>query len=316
MSSSSLDRYRLDWLMSFLAVVDFGGFAAAAENTYRAQSRVSAHVAELEKQLGAVLLDRRERPVRLTEAGVAFLEYARRTLSALDAGVSSVQEVLGLLRGTVTLGLYPSAGAAFAPKLFRAFAQIHPEVRISLLEAPAFELTTALQSGEIEVAIRPLLPAPMDESIQHYRLWEEPLVAVLPEDDPLIGDFLPLVALAERPVVTIGRPGGEAEVADEVGRAFHASGLSPHVVIRTNAPQTLVAMAREGLGIGVTNLLAATISDTTGTAVVPLRESGNRRQVGVFWNAARPIQPAARALIDTIVQLPVPEAVQRFQRRM
>ena len=71
MTNGKLDGYRLEWLTSFLAVVDFGGFAVAAENTYRAQSRISSHVAELEKHLGAVLFDRRERPVRLTEAGVA-----------------------------------------------------------------------------------------------------------------------------------------------------------------------------------------------------------------------------------------------------
>ena len=77
MSTRSVDGYRLEWLTSFLAVVDFGGFAAGAEATYRSQPRVSAHVAQLERHLGVVLIDRHERPVRLTEAGIAFLEHAR-----------------------------------------------------------------------------------------------------------------------------------------------------------------------------------------------------------------------------------------------
>ena len=71
MSTRSVDGYRLEWLTSFLAVVDFGGFAAGAEATYRSQPRVSTHVAQLERHLGVVLMDRHERPVRLTEAGIA-----------------------------------------------------------------------------------------------------------------------------------------------------------------------------------------------------------------------------------------------------
>lgn len=104
MSTRSVDGYRLGWLTSFLAVVDFGGFAAGAEATYRSQPRVSTHVAQLERHLGVVLIDRHERPVRLTEAGIAFLEHARAVVRSLETGTASVQAVLGMRRGQVRLG--------------------------------------------------------------------------------------------------------------------------------------------------------------------------------------------------------------------
>ncbi|MGO1511218.1 MAG: helix-turn-helix domain-containing protein [Actinomycetales bacterium] len=72
MESGPIDNYRFEWLNSFLAVVDFGGFAAAAENTYRSQPRISSHVADLERHLGAQLFDRKARPVRLTEGSSPF----------------------------------------------------------------------------------------------------------------------------------------------------------------------------------------------------------------------------------------------------
>jgi DNA-binding transcriptional LysR family regulator len=271
-----LDGYKLEWLTSFLAVVDFGGFAAAAENSFRSQPRISTHVADLEKHLGAVLFDRRERPVRLTDAGIAFLEHARRVLNSLDSGVSSVQAVLGLLRGGVRLGWHPSAGAAF----------------------------------------RPMLPAPRESGLQHHPLWEEPLVAVVPEGHDLAErEYVSVVDLAAHPVITIGPSGAEADSMHEIHRAFMQASVTPTIAYRTNIPQTLVSLAREGLGVGVTNLLAAAVSDTSGVRVIPLKESGNRRQVAVFWNTARPLQPASRALIDLVVQLPVPAAVQQHQRR-
>lgn len=316
MSGPSLDGYRLEWLTSFLAVVDYGGFAAAAENTFRSQPRISVHVADLERQLGAVLFDRRERPVRLTEAGVAFLEHARRVLSSLDAGVSSVQAVIGLLRGRVRLGWYPSAGAAFGPVLLREFAAQFPGVAVTLNESSTNELAAALHSGEIDVAIRPLLPTPREPSIQHHPLWEEPLVAVVPEQHPLAeNEYVAIAELAKHPIITIGAGPADADNIHEIHRAFMQAGVTPTITHRTNLPQTLVGLAREGLGVGVTNLLAASVSETNGTRVIPLRDSGNRRQVGVFWNSARPLQPASRALIDLIVQLPAPSAVQQYQRR-
>lgn len=315
MIAGSAEGYRLEWLTSFLAVVDFGGFAAAATATFRSQPRISTHVADLEKHLGAVLLDRRERPVRLTEAGIAFIEHARAVLRDLEAGSSSVQAVLGVLRGRVRLGLYPSAGAAFGPDLLREFSQLYPDVAVSLYEGSAEELAAALHNGDADVAIRPLLPAPREPSLQHHTLWEEPLVAVLPIEHPLAGaDYLALSELADYPIVTIGGIRTGVDGQHEVSRGFLAAGLSPTITYQTNEPQTLVGMARAGLGIGLTNLLATSVSDTSGTHVIPVQDSGNRRHVGVFWDTARATQPATRALIDLVVQMPVPAAVRQYQR--
>ncbi|MFI7500737.1 LysR family transcriptional regulator [Streptomyces sp. NPDC049687] len=81
---------RLEWFVSFLAVVDTGSFGAAAEATHRSQPRVSMHVAALEREAGVALFDRRKRPVALTDAGAALAEHARRIVfaTALTGGVS------------------------------------------------------------------------------------------------------------------------------------------------------------------------------------------------------------------------------------
>lgn len=315
MAANSIDNYRLDWLLSFLAVVDHGGFAAAAESTYRSQPRVSAHVAELERQLGTQLFDRKERPVRLTEAGITFLEYARRVVNDLEAGVSSVHAVVGILQGRVRLGWYGSVGAAFGPALLNEFSTIYPGIKVTLVEGSSEELAEALRDDELDVAIRPLLPATKDPALQHHTLWEEPLVAVLPDGHPLTGrPYVSLMELAEHPLITIGTD-EDTSRQDEVHSTFLSAGITPRISHRTNMPQTLVGMARGGLGLGLTNLLAASVSDTAGMQIIPVKDASHRRQVCVFWNSSRALHPASRALIDLIAQSPVPEPVQRYQRR-
>ncbi|MGC5616062.1 LysR family transcriptional regulator [Georgenia sp. Z1491] len=315
MDTGSIDNYRLEWLSSFLAVVDFGGFAVAAEHTYRSQPRISTHVGELEKHLGAQLFDRKARPVRLTEAGMAFLEHARRVVRDLEAGTSSVQAVIGVLKGRVRLGWYPSVSAAFGPALLSTFTELYPGISVELVETPTSQLTTALREGEADIAIRPLLPATTEPTLQHHVLWEEPLVAIVPDGHSLADrDYIPLSELAEHPIVTYGSD-TDAIGNNEVDRALLAAALSPRIVQRTNDPLTLVGLAAAGLGVGLTNLLAASLGRPQGVTVVPLRDAATRRQVCVFWDSAHPQQPATRALVDLIAQFPVPDVVQLYQRR-
>lgn len=317
MSSGADDNLKIEWITSFLAVVDHGGFAAAAGQTFRSQPRISSHVGDLERALGARLFDRKERPVRLTEAGIAFLGHARALLRELDAARSSVQAVLGVLRGRVRLGTFPSAGAAFVPELLTTFRTQHPQVSVTLIEGTPAELTDALASGEADIALRPLSPPPTETSIRYQTLWEEPLVALVPADSPMAtADFLSLREIAQEPLITYGsgrKDGGDP--LDEISRALTAANVHATVAYRSNDPQTLANLTRARLGIGLTNLLSASICSTDGLTVVPILESGNRRQVGVFWDSSHAMQPAARALMHLITQVPVPPAIAQYQRR-
>ncbi|WP_017883983.1 LysR family transcriptional regulator [Leucobacter sp. UCD-THU] len=317
MSGAAEGNLKIEWIASFLAVVDHGGFAAAATHTFRSQPRISAHIGDLERSLGAELFDRKGRPVRLTEAGIAFLGHARALLREVDAARSSVQAVLGVLRGRVKLGTFPSAGAAFVPDLLTTFRTQHPQVAVSLVEGTPAELVEALGSGEADIALRPLSPPPAESSIRYQTLWEEPLVALVPEESPMAAaTFLSLREIAQEPLVTYGgarKEGGES--LDEVSRALTAASVHASIAYRSNDPQTLVNLTRARLGIGLTNLLSASVTDTAGLAVVPILESGNRRQVGVFWDSAHAMQPATRALMHLITQFPVPQAIAQYQRR-
>ncbi|MGO1562402.1 MAG: LysR family transcriptional regulator [Actinomycetaceae bacterium] len=313
--ASGIDNYRFEWLTSYLSVVDFGGFAAAAEHTFRSQPRISSHIADLERHLGAQLFDRKARPVRLTDAGVAYLEHARRVVQDLEAGTTSVQHVIGHLRGRVRLGWYPSVGAAFGPDLLVKFGELYPGVSVELVETAAPFLATALREGDADLALRPLLPVVAEPTLQHHVLWEEPLVAVVPTGHALAGrDYVALAELAEHRIITNGSD-YESHGPNEVDRAVLSAGLTPAIALRTNDPGTLVSLARAGLGVGLTNLLAADVAATPADVVVPVKDAGSRRQVCVFWDSSAPQQPAARALVDLVSQMPVPRAVQRYQRR-
>lgn len=96
-------NYRIDCIISFVAVAHHGGFSAAAKALYRSQPRVSSHVADLEQELGTLLLDRSGHPARLTPEGRALLPHAEEILWSLAVlrsdEVQTVPVMLASLQG-------------------------------------------------------------------------------------------------------------------------------------------------------------------------------------------------------------------------
>jgi DNA-binding transcriptional LysR family regulator len=309
----------IDWLETFVAVVDNGGFSAAAVAVHRSQSRVSAHVAALEQALGTPLFDRRHRPVQLTDAGEAYLPHAREVLAALDRGMAGIESVVGVTKGHVVLGSYPSASAAFLPRLIRRFTERYPQVRVDLTEPPTLDLAASLPNGELHLALRAVAPTQNTEGFACRPLWREPLVAVLPEDHELADEPEPLETslVLRHPLITIGGP-AHPETRYEANAFFERTDSRPHIAWQTDQPQTLANFVRAGLGLGVTNALAMEVSDTAGLRTARIGALADGRTVGVFWDPYRYMPRAARALLEFMLREPVPPGtypVQADERR-
>ena len=106
----------LKWLRSFLVVAEEASFTRAAARVHVAQPGVSAQVRRLESELGQRLLDRSGRTVRLTEAGAAVLPFARAALDAVAQGRLAVDDLAGLVRGQVTIGMVSGCALPITPE--------------------------------------------------------------------------------------------------------------------------------------------------------------------------------------------------------
>src|ERR1035437_10541963 len=89
----------------FIAVAEEANFTRAAERVHISQSGVSAQIRQLERELGATLIDRSGRAATVTTAGAAALDPARAALACVDAVRKAVDEVTGLIRGRLTVGM-------------------------------------------------------------------------------------------------------------------------------------------------------------------------------------------------------------------
>jgi DNA-binding transcriptional LysR family regulator len=117
----------------FVRVVDEGGFTAAGRALRLPKSSVSRSVALLEEELGARLLQRSTRKLRLTEAGSAFYERASRGLAGVQEAAAAVADLQGLLRGPIKITAPSDAGVWLLAPLVARFVADHPGVHIELI---------------------------------------------------------------------------------------------------------------------------------------------------------------------------------------
>lgn len=303
-------QLRVDRFRSLVAVARHGSFSAAAEALQLSQPRVSTHVADLERVFKTTLVDRSRKPIALTESGRRLADYAGRIVEALADADVTVTVPSDRLAGRVVIGMYPSAAAAVFPPLLAELTAEHPELRMNLWEGATLELDDALIAGDIDLAVRPTVPAPdAGDRLSSMPLWSEPLVAVVRSDDPLVAGVedgrLRLAELAARDLITIGNPAVPERHAGpyESHLAFAEAGLRPRVTQQTNQPQTLLALVAAGVGVGVTNWLAVRTADDHGLRTFTIDGPSCRRQVSVWWRTSSPLDRVRRAVIDSCRRL-------------
>ncbi|WP_214321059.1 LysR family transcriptional regulator [Nonomuraea sediminis] len=168
-----LDVVRLRVLVT---VARRGSLTAAAKELHYSQPSVSHHLARLEAETGAKLIQRAGRGIRLTEAGKLLAERGAEIIGRLDAASEELAAHVGLRSGRVRLAAFPSALGTFVPGAVTCLARSHPGLRINLTETEPPEAMRLLRAGRVDVAVvfRYDDTAPEDGDIQLIPLFDDP----------------------------------------------------------------------------------------------------------------------------------------------
>ena len=297
----------LTWLRTWVEVVDVGGFARAAEQIHLSQPRVSAHIANLEKELGCSLIERRVRPLTLTDEGRALLPKARAVLAAADELLAVRHAERGVVAGSVKVASFASASSEFLPQVFSRLKERHPLVELCVLDGDVNVIESALAERRVSLALRPMRPEPRDRDLSVRPLWREPFVALLPTGHPLlVQDEVEPEDLNQHRVITIGNPLSDSLVGYEAANALGASYVEIPFGTVSHQPTTLAAMVGAGHGVGVINYLAAMMVRRDGLHVRPIRNLNRHRDVGIWWHNDRPLSAASQAFVRTVLESPLP----------
>jgi DNA-binding transcriptional LysR family regulator len=280
-------------LAALVAVADTGTFSAAADVLHTVQSNISTHVARLERELGATLVDRAAG--RLTEEGEVVVARARRVRNELDALVADVASLRDEVAGPVSFGVIGTTGRWFMPPLLSAMSELHPKVRVSGLEGNTTVLLPALLSGRLDLA---LVNLPVDDPDLHVdRLFEEDLIVVAPQGHPLADlEEVSLVELAEHELL-LTPPGTSIRV--DLDRAAAEAGVALKAKAELDGLRLIASLAFEGYGAAVLPATAVPKWLTGDWHRVPIRGVG-RRCVGLARRRRGLLSAPARALAEVV----------------
>jgi DNA-binding transcriptional LysR family regulator len=278
----------------FVAVAEEGNFTRAATRVHVAQSGVSAQVRRLEREIGQDLFDRSGRKVRLTEIGKAVLPSARAALSAVGDMRLVSDELAGLVRGHVAVGMLPGRSSLGLPALLARFYREHPTVGITLTEANSDRLLDGLREREIDMAIVGLA-APPPIGIETKVVVDEPLVAAVSRtDDWATRTTVTLEALLGRSLITLPEGSG---LRTSLDTACAAARVRPRIGFEASDPIMLAELAMHGLGVAILPESAAAwlSADLHSVRIIRPRLRG---RIELAWRSTGPTSPAARALIQ------------------
>lgn len=237
-------------LRYFVAVARERNFTRAADTLHIAQPPLSRQIQLLEEELGVTLLIRKSRPVRLTEAGRLFYEQAMQVLGRVEQMREATRRVGLNQQSVLSIGFVASTLYSGLPTLVRKLRQHEPDLDIQLLELMSMQQIGALKEGRIDVGFGRVRHT--DPNVVSIVLYEERLVAAIPQDTPLAAESspLPVNALVSQRLIVYPkepRPG----FADHVLSLLHEHDVRPSEVQEVREIQTALGLVAAAAGVCV-----------------------------------------------------------------
>jgi len=280
-------------LRYFDALARHGHFGRAAEDCAISQPALSMQIKELEDILGAPLVERGGRTIRLTALGEDFAARTHDILRAVDDLTDLVRARTGPLLGRLRIGVIPTIAPYLLPGLITALAQRFPGLDLRPREAITSRLIEDLHEGRLDTAIVAL---PVSEpGLTETPLFEEDFVLLRPE------------AEANFPIPSAEGLREMRLLLLEEGHCFRDQALAfcapatPRDMMEGSSLSTLVQMVGAGLGVTLLPEMALPVETRSArVAVQRLRPPRPARSIGMVWRRANPLAETLRSIATLV----------------
>jgi DNA-binding transcriptional LysR family regulator len=290
-------------LRYFRAVATALSFSRAAEALRVAQPALSRQIANLELELGVVLLNRDRHQVSLTPAGQSFLRESGLLLAQAAEAAEKARRIARGEVGELTLAFMTAPTFAFLPALIREYRRLYPEVGLKIVEMHPNPQLKAFVDGNIDIGFTRPLP-PGAEGLRTQVVVREDLLAVLPPGHRFQGrGRLRLVDLSTERFVLLAR-----EVAtvlfDHIVAMCRERGFSPTIANTPLEISTVLSMVAAGEGIAIVPEPARHLANP-GVTYYHLSPKPTPIPLILAWRAGEET-PTVRAMITLVREWLVP----------
>lgn len=267
-------------LRQFVVLAEEGSFSIAAQRLCMAQPPLSVAIRKLEEEIGHALFVRGSRGVRLTAAGEAALQAARRCLEAAVQIKAVAQLAEAGDSGRLRIGFSGSVTVRLLPKLVQTFSERHKAVHLDLSEGTNLELLTRVEAGELDIGLV-RLPTSRPPELRFQEIEKDRFCLALPKGHALLRmpsialshlEGLPFIAYAPSPV-------GGLHAA--VSQILQKVGVAPHVAQEAVQVQTVLGLVASGLGVAMVPEANTPYQRSSGAVFRPIADLPPEAGIGI-----------------------------------
>jgi DNA-binding transcriptional LysR family regulator len=240
----------LKHLQTFVTVVEQGSVSKAALHLHIAQPALSRHIGELERELGLKLFDRIGRHLLLTGEGAQLLGNCRTLLGHVSSLSEQARQLQGRDQGVLTVGASTMQIETALATFLNRYVQRYPKVEVKLIEAVGDKTLDMLDRGEIQIALAAVQVEQIEERgfgfyaappLELHAVWHSKYK--LDRDTPI-----EINRLTPHPLLLLDSGFFARKTFDA---ACRLTGIKPTIVIESQAPHTLLALAEAGHGVAI-----------------------------------------------------------------
>ena len=274
-----------------VAVADAGNFTRAAERSFVSQPSLSQQILNLEEELGHKLFHRLGRRAVPTEAGLAFLERARKILVDVENAGKAIRDDPSLGR-RIVVGAIPTVAPYLLPAILTRCRVAHPNLVVHMREDFRSPLCRSVLDGELDLA---LVSLPVkDPQLYVEPLFSEPLLLVVNKSHPLARKTeVSATDLVDETFILLG---DTSSLTSQIQRFCGDHNFEPKIGYRCSQIRTVKELASLGLGISILPRVARS-ADDRGLAYRELSGRAPQREIAVVRHMQRYQSRGAEAFL-------------------
>jgi LysR family hydrogen peroxide-inducible transcriptional activator len=281
-------------------LAEHGSFSRAADAGHVTQPTLSAGIQELERALGAPVVDRSRSGVILTAVGEEAVRRAQDVLARTEDLVQAARSAGQPLSGRFRLGVIPTIAPFLLPKALPILRERFPKLRLFLREDLTGKLSAGLKAGALDAA---LIALPYDTAgLETARVGDDELLAAAPLNHPLFAQATVAPEALEREDLILLEDGHCLREHALSACSLDSRATGDGGAFAATSLHTLVQMVGSGLGVSLLPAMAvaAGLADQAQIMVRPLADEAPQREIVVAWRAGSSREVEARLLAEAL----------------
>jgi len=245
----------LDYLRTFLKVVQLGNFSEVAKELSISQPAVSFQIQRLERDLGVRLFDRHMKKIAVTEAGKRLIKFAEKVEKERAQLFADIDQLRDEVTGDLIITASTIPGEYLLPSILSEFKQRYPSIGVQVAISDSINVINGVKSGEYEIGF--CGAAPESNDLEFFKMARDEIVLIVTKGHPFAGKKkITFADIAGEPIISREESSGTRRSLEKLllDGGNDVKSFEPKLVLSTS--QSIVSAVEEGIGIAFVSSLA------------------------------------------------------------